>query len=537
MIGLSFLQKSSSPIPYLWILRSNSHIQKSFLAVRLSEFVIVSAYLSNWKTGFNEDDPLLLAILRRSINELSSQIRTMDPETLIEKLCIFGYGEAFVSWYAGLEYLILNTPVCTLRRFSGELWQTIVQKGNLRSIKLLLEHGVKPTFEDWSIHFLERMWCEMRFVGINEEPYNQVCLAMAQRFSNEDMEEKDCVVDRKRRRMNLRGCGLYHTSFLTLVAAQCLWDFGHRDIDTLRTDPLQTDTNTLAPTTPLWAVTTHQSSYPLWGWWPLVEWLLEKGANLAWIHPTFLTTPAHVIGSSLRCTKFDANSVSLLDPVLLCDKRDQCSCYCSYLKSGCRVLGCTTRHDQSDHWKRANFKMYVEPHISALIDGHRSLAWASSAVLRVMTFEKLSLTHTCCVHQDYRHLSQKLQPTKEEARNIFDIERDDIDLLDKLMEEFDSLWATYRGTFAKFIKRVWKPKMRSVLKEKRDPDDIYRETGVVLKRVEPHELSESEPETSDSEDTDPGSSDDEFESASESGGHEEAPMLESEEQATSQQPL
>ena len=137
------------------------------------------------------------------------------------------------------------------------------------------------------------------------------------------------------------------------------------------------------------------------------------------------------------------------------------------------------------------------------------------------------------------HLSNS---TIEEDGDIFDIEREEINLLDELMKEFECLWATYKGTFAKFIKRVWKPKVKSIL-NKAGLEDIYRETGVVLKRVELYDtydhypVSESEQETPDSEGTDSGSSDDELESASESGGHEEAPMPAPEEDAIPQQSL
>jgi hypothetical protein len=130
------------------------------------------------------------------------------------------------------------------------------------------------------------------------------------------------------------------------------------------------------------------------------------------------------------------------------------------------------------------------------------------------------------------------RPTKEEAKEIHDFEREDIDLLDKLMGEFEALWDTYKGKFSTFVKRVWRPKMRSILKGKQDFEDVYRETGVELRQVKEKYRSGYVSETSGSEDEDAGSSsDDEFESASESGGQEEALAFQPEEQTTSQQSL
>jgi hypothetical protein len=60
----------------------------------------------------------------------------------------------------------------------------------------------------------------------------------------------------------------------------------------------------------------------------------------------------------------------------------------------------------------------------------------ASAVLRVLNFEKLSLTHTCC-YQIFDEVDGRFgRPTHREAKEINDLERDDIDFFTTLVADF-----------------------------------------------------------------------------------------------------
>lgn len=111
----------------------------------------------------------------------------------------------------------------------------------------------------------------------------------------------------------------------------------------------------------------------------------------------------------------------------------------------------------------------------------------STAVLRTLTFENLSLTHTCC-YQIYDEIREQVtRANSEEIKIIHDLEREDIELLDTLVAEFNAKWATYDKPFVTFMNRVWKTKMRQIHQERKIDSHTYqsnlRRTGVVL--IEP----------------------------------------------------
>jgi hypothetical protein len=122
-----------------------------------------------------------------------------------------------------------------------------------------------------------------------------------------------------------------------------------------------------------------------------------------------------------------------------------------------------------------------------------------------MTFEKLSLTHTCCyrVWEEVRGWFDR--PTPEEAKSIYEIEHNEIKLLDDLVAEFERSWTTYTKPFAKFMKKVWKPRMRDVLQEQQVDKEVYqaelRRMGVVIDKPKKRDGSDSESESDASEES------------------------------------
>ncbi|EAT87560.1 hypothetical protein SNOG_05169 [Parastagonospora nodorum SN15] len=91
------------------------------------------------------------------------------------------------------------------------------------------------------------------------------------------------------------------------------------------------------------------------------------------------------------------------------------------------------------------------------------------------------------------------RPTSEEAQVIYDLEREDIELLENLTTDFELKWATYTKPFVTFMNRVWKPRMRAVRAERRVEKDIYeaelQRIGVRLKQAGEEEADDRDSES------------------------------------------
>jgi hypothetical protein len=74
------------------------------------------------------------------------------------------------------------------------------------------------------------------------------------------------------------------------------------------------------------------------------------------------------------------------------------------------------------------------------------------------------------------------------GKDILDLERSDIDLLNTLVADFEVKWAAYRKPFVTFMNRIWKPRMREIREEIRKRRErerpayeaAVRNVGVVL---------------------------------------------------------
>lgn len=90
-------------------------------------------------------------------------------------------------------------------------------------------------------------------------------------------------------------------------------------------------------------------------------------------------------------------------------------------------------------------------------------------------------------------LRQFTRPTPEEAEEIHDLERDDIEVLERVVAELEGKWTRYKKPFVTFINRVWRPRMRKI---RRDPevDKATYEAKLVrmgVKLKEPDEKTDS----------------------------------------------
>ena len=138
--------------------------------------------------------------------------------------------------------------------------------------------------------------------------------------------------------------------------------------------------------------------------WSIYKWLLDRGADSTWIHPVLLTTPGHNLASQT------VEMITALDPCaalevtkcfLTSSQRDNCMYLYSHGAQGCHAIASTVA--------RLSFtapyldwscwllnERRVQKYLFTLIDEYRNAEWMSSALIRVMIFEELSLTHTCC---------------------------------------------------------------------------------------------------------------------------------------------
>lgn len=382
------------------------------------------------------------------------------------------------------------------------LWQYVVGVRSVESIEVLTRFKKHISSGEWS--YLNGAWNtarhrltirevgEMRWAGIFDAALANLqpdCL------TDSSIEDGDCD------QIATGTISPYHTTVLTILGAKSAWKAGFRDLNTLQWKNERPDRQA-GPGTPLWIFT-----YPLLDI-PVITWLMDHGADPFWIHPQFLTTPAHNIVRQAKTRDGEERNVSILrsfEALLLSPTRDCCTCFCS--KHGCCCVGLTA--SKTDDWfyetlqGKQRMRHIVFPYLFGVLDQHKKEHWMSSAVFRMMTFEKLSLTHTCCYRISSEIWGEVQRPTAEERSITHELERDDIELLDKLVTEFEAKWATYNKPFVTFMNRVWKRRMRQVKAQRQvDPKTYQAELfkmGITTGRMNDED---TESNISDEEETD-----------------------------------
>ena len=289
---------------------------------------------------------------------------------------------------------------------------------------------------------------------------------------------------------------LFHQIEASSRVAERLWKAGFRDID---------GRDSLGRTPLMCSKAYHLS--PFGGIDSMLEyvaWLLEKGADFYAKHDLtlycehreardesgtgqlFSATALHFVayklgsaleqgmrGEGLRIwvgKSFSETSKEMLQRILVDNVSDACMCACSI--SGCNALTMTTKgYMEWDHpWEKASQR---------LVD-----LWANvknfcgplkiSEFLRMMTFEELGMTHTCC------YLSYPFFKIKDKAEidEIHDEEAEDLQKLEELLDEFEAKRHELDIPFAAFVKEYWQPRMDEVRNEGTLDEDALREIGV-----------------------------------------------------------
>lgn len=235
--------------------------------------------------------------------------------------------------------------------------------------------------------------------------------------------------------------------------------------------------------------------------WLTMSWMVDQESNLNWVHPELGITPAHTIASRYACgsryksfvrtTSAQSEVQSLMSKVLL-SHTDSCSCYCSV--SGCSVFGCIARQFRGLKLLQLANKAWYWGFLEAIFNAVDSSPQKPSfglSILRVMTFDELGLTHTCChlIVENVRPYDYNFRTlAAQEIQDLYHIESKAISILEKLMTELEPQWSRHSGSFKSFLKRIWVPRMRKhhhqvLIDQQKDGARGLMELGVVLKET------------------------------------------------------
>ncbi|KAF2010112.1 hypothetical protein BU24DRAFT_496894 [Aaosphaeria arxii CBS 175.79] len=437
------------------------------------DFIYELLLLEKYDRDFEEESPLTSAIVHRSQQELLLILQSKPPSSFYTSI---EFNEALsiaLSWPSGLKSLLSNIPggLSILGADQSLLMNHALNLNNRASIRILLHNNISVTPDLW------RCACYLQD-GFEAETRNEIFTYMATYLAR-------------------AGCTsrLYHEYKLTPIAAQCLWDAGF---------PLDQDTGCPGRSSPLWSharlADPKESSWAATE--SLLEWLVSKGCSLDWVHPQHRTTSAHFIARQFACSGV-FTSINLDDSlppcsefmmdVLLRGNRDVCCCHCS--EDGCTVIGSAIKLSSGLVDTIEERRTGMLHFVYEIVDLHDDRRWMAPAIIRILTFDKLNLTHTCC-HESLKRWWLSDPPDCSEIDEIHVIEKKDIELLERLMEEFTAAWETHTGKFQEFIDNVWEPKMEEECGELSDIDEsqIQRimDIGVVLDKVETQTVSTEE---------------------------------------------
>lgn len=184
-------------------------------------------------------------------------------------------------------------------------------------------------------------------------------------------------------------------------------------------------------------------------------------------------------------------------------KTDSCNCACS--SGGCSLLTVALKitrqafdpatsswrpFTESEWFEDTGRKSVVLDMISILLEYVPYSIWKDveccREILRVLTFDRLGLTHTChnLGHEKYTCLPRD-PLDQDEIKDIHYSEEKDLDLLENLLNEFEQHWLEDPEGFEKFLSGHWADRMNEVVANRStpsedEPESVFRETGVIL---------------------------------------------------------
>jgi hypothetical protein len=231
----------------------------------------------------------------------------------------------------------------------------------------------------------------------------------------------------------------------------------------------------------------------------IIVWMISKGASIFRTLPGSNTTTLHLLHSTLgRCIHRGCRQNGHLDRhvglrhlqqiethLLSLSTRDRCYCSCS--ADGCTPLSVAMRdvvcylclgHEQLSQ-VASSFRRFLE----FLIDHNQSKLNVCHAIIRSLTFDGLSLSHTCCTElrsfPPWKHVRDEsdLQEIREEQK--VPLER-----FEKLLSEFDAQFDALGLPLMDFLQEIWYERMVKFISERDkydlEHDEETRKLGISL---------------------------------------------------------
>jgi hypothetical protein len=371
-------------------------------------FVFIDVKILTSRPGLDEDDSLLRAIYLKSPTEFHECINNLGPQRVISSLSEAKYTTPLSAWLEGLQIITASGLISPTSPLATELWIHALIAGECKPLQLLLQFGVQVKLQDW--YKILGIWNYIReFIpsamrASHSASCSDVAYGIAKRLlSNSAVSGHSINTDVSHNIDTIfQDPSLFHTDHLTISAAESAWKAGCRN---LNSEHWIEGKKCYRPAcTPLWIVSTSDA-----GWkytWPLTTWLLDHGADSTWNHPVYSTSCAHNFArQATRAARLKTDLGALEDicHLLTIPDQDRCECACS--EAGCYAIGCAVQEfiRCSDvmaaqvHYRRPQYVgPSIHPYLFGLVQQDGDAVWMSSAILRVLTFEKLSLTHTCC---------------------------------------------------------------------------------------------------------------------------------------------
>lgn len=230
----------------------------------------------------------------------------------------------------------------------------------------------------------------------------------------------------------------------------------------------------------------------------MASWLIGKGADTGLCPMIYDFSALHFLGAALGCSiatwtdpssQFMSGYETVVHSILLDNSHDSCYCHCS--PGGCTPLVAFLRRlidtDRDIHY-------IEEKAVPIMADVFESLSSkfpeifrkkVVPEVLRLITFRALGLNGTCAHRGPENLKTLELRPfDPEEAREIHEEERDLIEELECLLQDFISDYQRLSLPFEIFLREHWCVRMHEVLWKKEPPSEEVkrqiREIGVIL---------------------------------------------------------
>ncbi|KPM38457.1 hypothetical protein AK830_g8078 [Neonectria ditissima] len=311
---------------------------------------------------------------------------------------------------------------------------------------------------------------------------------------------------------------IYHSQEMSATLAETLFQagFNHTNVAFHGFTPLMT-----------FSIQGLETRRKLKGTLDLVAWFVDHGADLncsipwaacrTWVPPKWETRRYEVIhriadetGFSLQFSQisiYDELHLAQLCRILGDSTRDPCNCYCA--PQGCSPSSLFARSMwlnvasvpipknaiRNKQYRRLRSSVEI---IQLVVSSGKVLAGVVNEVIRLSTFTRLGMKHTCCTYMEWdrtddKSVTEAIRDGEYELIEIMDpddiaeIQEEDRHLalhLDALVEEFNTRFIELGQPFSEFFWGYWWNRMIEVDSEKdelsREDMSAIQEAGVVL---------------------------------------------------------